>query len=310
MSDAPAATAYGKLILLGEHAVVYGSPALVLGVDLRCDATVEVGGNGRYLRLLDRHCDAASPDELARAFSALLDEGGAPENLTVHVSGDLPPGVGLGFSAAAAVAAARAVGALVGDASDEAVRARATAWERVFHGNPSGVDVAAAMHGGCTRFQRVGGDVEVRRVPVAKPLSLCVGLTGTRSSTKEMVEGLAALRERRMDMVDRSVEGIAALVENAVTAVREGDLVALGELMQMNQMLLGGLMLSNAALEKMVSLAKEAGALGAKLTGAGGGGAMVALLGSGDGTKDVAERVIAAWRGAGFDGFATQLGGG
>ncbi len=307
------ATAFGKLILLGEHAVVYGSPALVLGVELRCDATLERGGSGQHLRLLDRQCNAADDDALSRAFSALLQAGGAPDGLTVTVTGNLPPGVGLGFSAAAAVATARAVGALVGDVSEQAVRRRATAWECVFHGNPSGVDVAAAMFGGCTRFlreQRSSADAppQLRRVPVRLPLSLCVGLTGTRSSTKTMVEGLAALHERKTEMVDRSVEAIATLVDNAATAVEEGNLGALGELMDMNQMLLAGLMLSTSAIERMLVAAREAGALGAKLTGAGGGGAVVALTGSGPGASAVAERVIEAWKELGFAGFMTQLG--
>lgn len=300
-----AATAFGKLILLGEHAVVYGAPALVLGIDLRCDAAAEEGGDGRRLLLLDRVCEAASEDELARAFSALLDEGGAPADLTVRVTGDLPPGVGLGFSAAAAVAAARAVGSVVGDTDPEAIRRRATAWECVFHGNPSGVDVAAAMHGGCTRFQRIDGAVNVRRIRVHTPLSLCVGLTGTRSSTKEMVEGLADLRARKTEMVDRSVDGIATVVENGITAVEDGNLKALGELMDMNQMLLAGLMLSTETIERMVDVARTAGALGAKLTGAGGGGAVVALAE----TSAAAEAIVAAWHAAGFDGFATKLGG-
>ncbi len=310
MSHPPTeATAFGKLILLGEHAVVYGAPALVLGVDLRCDARAEVGGEGRQLKLLSRHCDAADDDELSRAFAALLEEGGAPDDITVTVSGDLPPGVGLGFSAAAAVAAAHAVGGVVGDRSDDAVRKRATAWERVFHGNPSGVDVAAAMHGGCTRFSRDGdGNVTVSRVHVKEPLTLCVGLTGTRSSTKTMVEGLADLRERNTAMVDKSIEAIATLVENAIGAVSDGNMVALGELMNLNQMLLAGLMLSNDDIEKMVSAAREAGALGAKLTGAGGGGAVVALAGTGQEAEATAERVVGAWKAIGFDGFATRLG--
>lgn len=301
-------TAFGKLILLGEHAVVYGAPALVFGVDLRCEASVVPGKSGRHLVLLDQRCDATGADELARAFSALLDEGGAPADLTVEIRGDLPPGVGLGFSAAAAVAAARAVGALVGDAGDDAVRARAMAWERVFHGNPSGVDVAAAMSGGCTRFVRSeGGAIEVRRVAIGAHLCLCVGLTGTRSSTRAMVEGLADLHRTQRDMVERSIRGITALVDNAVSAVEAGDCAALGELMNMNQMILAGLMLSTSTIEELVSIARDTGALGAKLTGAGGGGAVVALAGTGAEGDAVAARIVDAWKAAGFSGFATRL---
>jgi mevalonate kinase len=294
--------ACGKLILLGEHAVVYGVPALVLGIGLGVTARAREA-DGRSLELLGRGCDPE--EETGRAFAALLDEGGAPTarpNLEVRVEGDLPPGVGLGFSAAAAVAIARAVEDLSSSSTDDRVRARATAWERVFHGNPSGVDVAAAMHGGCIRFARVDG---IRRVDVRVPLTLCVGLTGTRSSTREMVEGVARLSETNPELHRRSLEGIRSLVENAISAVEAGDVTALGELMNLNQMLLAGLMLSNETIEELCRTAREAGALGAKLTGAGGGGAVVAVCKD----RQVGEGVVGAWRDAGYQGFVTELGG-
>lgn len=303
MSKEGSGHACGKMILLGEHAVVYGVPALVLGIGLGVSARARLAGmkgDGRRLRLLGRLCE---PDEeTGRAFAALLDEGGAPDNVEVRVEGDLPPGVGLGFSAAAAVAIARAVEDLSSSSSDDRVRARATAWERVFHGNPSGVDVAAAMHGGCIRFSRIDG---IRRVDVRVPLTLCVGLTGTRSSTREMVEGVARLSETNPELHRRSLEGIRSLVENAISAVEARDVTALGELMNLNQMLLAGLMLSNEPIEELCRTAREAGALGAKLTGAGGGGAVVAVCKD----RQVGEGVVGAWRDAGYQGFVTELGG-
>jgi mevalonate kinase len=302
--------AFGKLILLGEHAVVYGAPALAAGIALHCHATAEATASGRTLRLHDQTCAAdAAGDDLAKAFEALLAERPAPGHVAITVGGDLPAGVGLGFSATAAVAIARAVGALAGDAGDDAVRARAMAWERVFHGNPSGVDVAAAMRGGVTRFQRhEGRDPEIRAIEVGAPFSLCVGLTGTRSSTRDMVSGLAALGRAQPELLRRSVDGIAVVVDNGVTAVEKGDARALGELMDMNQMLLAGLMLSTEALELLCQSAREAGALGAKLTGSGGGGAMVALAGVGEEGDRAGERILAAWRGHGYQGFSTRLG--
>jgi mevalonate kinase len=292
--------ARGKLILLGEHVVVHGAPALVAGIALEVRAHARTAGAGRSLQLYDVRTRAGDDDELARAFAALLEEGGAPSDLEVRLEGELLPGVGLGFSAAAAVAIARAVEDLAGRRDGERVRARAMAWERVFHGNPSGVDVAAAMRGGATRFTRAEG---ARSVRVAAPLWLAVGLTGTRSSTREMVEGVAEIGRQKPELLERSVEGVAALVENAVGAVEAGDVRALGDLMNLNQMILAGLMLSTAALEELCATAREAGALGAKLTGAGGGGAMVAL-GPDRATLD---RIVFAWGERGYQGFATGV---
>jgi mevalonate kinase len=301
--------AYGKLILLGEHAVVYGVPALVAGVGMQLVADAEVvEASGCELALLSRRCraDAGAADELARAFAALLDEGGAPDSLRVQVSGELPPGVGLGFSAAAAVAIARAVEGLGSERVDvEAVRARAMAWEGVYHGNPSGVDVAAAIHGGCLRFVRGVGVTPVR---VGAPLTLAVGLTGTRSSTKEMVAGVARLRDVQAEVFDKSLEGIRSLVERGIGAVEDGDVRALGELMDMNQMILAGMLLSTDALEELCDSARKAGALGAKLTGAGGGGAMVALAGTGPEADEVAAAIVRAYEALGYQGFACVVG--
>jgi mevalonate kinase len=294
--------ACGKLILFGEHAVVHGTAAIVLGIDRGVSAEARVAGDGRVLSLLGKRCDAADGDEHARAFRALLDEGGAPPALRVALSGELPPGVGLGFSAAAAVAIARSVEALTGGGADEPVRARAMAWEGVYHGNPSGVDVAAAMHGGCTRFTRA----DRRSIPLAvgTPLPLAVGLTGTRSSTRTMVEGVAALGEREPEVFARSIEGIPTIVENATSALAHGELHAIGELMDLNQMLLAGLHVSSDTIEALCALARDAGALGAKLTGAGGGGAVVALASD----PGAAAEVVAAWRARGYEGFTTELG--
>jgi mevalonate kinase len=301
--------AFGKLILLGEHAVVYGAPALVAGIDRGVRAVAAIGGRGRTLSLLGApQVDVGADEPLGRAFSALLEAGGAPENLAIRIEGDLPAGVGLGFSAAAAVAIARAVEALredEGEAGREGrVHDRAMAWERVFHGNPSGVDVAAAMHGGCLRFSRQEGS---RPLEVGAPLRLCVGLSGTTGSTHAMVAGVASLREKNRDLVDRSVDALASCVDSAIAAIAAGQAQALGELMNLGQMLLAGLMVSTEELETLCATAREAGALGAKLTGAGGGGAVVALAGSGRGAEAVGEAIVAAWGEQGYQGFQTLL---
>ncbi|WP_437554922.1 mevalonate kinase [Sorangium sp. So ce367] len=316
--------ASGKVILLGEHAVVYGAPALAAGIErgararaIRCSGASALLLGGRELRA------APAEEDVARAFAALL--GALPDvgPVRVEAESDLPPGGGLGSSAALGVAIARSVAALTrapaaaartaseSAADAAAVTAAAAAWERVFHGNPSGIDTTAAARGGCFRFTRAHGATSVAP---RDDLWLCVGSTGVSSSTRSMVELVARLFERKPTLAATSIAGITALVENAALAIEAGDAVALGRLMDLNQMLLAGMFVSTEAIEALCKLAREAGALGAKLTGAGGGGSVIALLPPpppGDGgaaaSNSAADRVLAAWRDAGYSGFVTRV---
>lgn len=300
------AHACGKLILLGEHAVVYGSAALACGIDRGLTARCSPArSGGTTLRLLEECRSPNDDDLLASAFAALLAAGsGRPASpVELIVSGSLPPGMNLGFSAAAAVALATVIESLGASADEQAVRARADAWERVFHGNPSGIDVAAAMHGGVVRFRR--GE-PVRSMRSLRPLLFCVGLSGTKPGpTKAMVEQVASLRSTRPSAFSAGLERIAAIVADAENALDAGDLDELGRLMNRNHDVLSDWSLSTARLDALCHAARGAGALGAKLTGAGGGGAMVALAGAADEPRgrETSREVIDAFRREGCDGF-------
>jgi mevalonate kinase len=297
--------ACGKVILLGEHAVVYGVPALAVGIDRGARARAAPLDRGPS-RLLVRGWNISVREDdtghdLARAFRSLLDAircdvpALAPQS--VDVEADLPPGGGLGCSAALGVAIARAVDP---SSTSDQVQSRAMAWEKVFHGNPSGVDAAVCARGGCSLFRKGEGLEPVR---VRGALHLCIGSTGLASSTKSMVEAVARLKARRPEVVDKSFEGVRSLVSNARLAIEAGDRFALGRLMDLNQMLLGGLFVSTPEIERMCALARDAGALGAKLTGAGGGGSVVALVPS----SAVSDSVLAVWKSDGFEGFAASV---
>ena len=291
------AQAHGKLILLGEHAVVYGVPAIAVGISAGVSAQA-FPAEASSLSLGELRASAAEDNELGRAFSALLSALRSPP-VRVEVTLGMPVGSGLGASAAIGVAIAKSVLEVLAAPEDEGrVLEAAAAWENVFHGSASGIDAAAAFHGGCLWFEKAAG---ARSLPLGAELSLCVALAGPPASTRLMVESVAKLRARRPELVDKSLAGIRSLVENARLALAAGDVHALGKLMDLNQMILSGLFVSTDGIESACEAARSAGALGAKLTGAGGGGAVVALV---DGRP---EPVLEAFRALGLSCFPARV---
>jgi mevalonate kinase len=298
------------VILLGEHAVVYGAPALVVGIDrgARARASSMMPGNGEpaVSELVLGDTIRVTPEEssdVARAFGALLDACNITSPVRVDVTTDLPAAAGLGCSAALGVAIVRALDAWQNrpPAPPNETIERALSWEKIFHGNPSGIDATAAARGGCLFYQRLDAGPSIKEIRLGGRLSLAVGHTGIASSTRAMVDLVAKLRERKKDLVTQSFEGISSLVNNARLALEAHDTVGLGRLMDLNQMILSGLMLSTEEIETMCRLARESGALGAKLTGSGGGGCVVALAG-----EDAAP-ILATWEKAGFRCFSTTV---
>ncbi|MCB9687129.1 MAG: mevalonate kinase [Alphaproteobacteria bacterium] len=253
---------HGKLVLCGEHAVVHGYPAIAFAVD-----------RGTSVTLTERPgpTELASPhtdDRVLDALRAVL----PAEGYAVGVDTDLPVGRGMGSSAALAVAVVRARAALAGEELDpDEVYERAMPLERVFHGNPSGIDVAVSARGGCLWFQRT--PTGPARTPLAPgPWRVVVLDSGEAGNTAELVAGVASRRPG----IDPVLARIGALVEQA--PAHFGDPAALGALLDENHALLREIGVSNDRLDGLVALAKGAGAYGAKLAGAGGGGVVLALV--------------------------------
>lgn len=283
--------ASGKVILLGEHAVVYGSPAIAVALERGARAEARAAQRSCLTLGGETHSDGAAP-EVARAFGALLAELGA-QNIEAEAHLDIPAGAGLGASAALGVALCRAVLAAVAPGSTAgSVTRAALMWENVFHGNASGIDTAAAEHGGCIWFTRASGAARLR---AGAPLRIAVAVVEPGASTRAMVEGVSARRKADPEGVDRRMRSIAELVERGREALAAGHISSLGPLMNDNHALLRELGVSTPGLDLACQSALAAGAIGAKLTGAGGGGAAIALV-----DDDSVDSVRSAWADHGF----------
>jgi len=297
--------AYGKVILLGEHAVVHGQPALAAAIDRGVaargrpletaegrDDRLSVAPWGVDLRVGPTAPEPSADAALARAFAAILDGFGERRpRVAVDATVGIPGGAGLGCSAALGVAVLGAVEAALDRPSTAADRAtRSLVWERVFHGNPSGVDNAAAAMGGVIWFRR--GQPPTRFDP-ARRLSIVVAHSGDAASTKRMVDGVAArLEGDGADDARRAVERLGALATGGRGDLEDGDLPRFGARLDEAHGHLRFLGVSTPRLDELCEAARGAGALGAKLTGAGGGGCMLALAPDPAAADRIRERLV------------------
>ncbi len=294
------ATSFAKVILFGEHAVVHGRVAVAAALDRGARGVAQKSDVATLtLRPFERVVRADDDDDIARGFAAVLATLGVPPH-EVTVDVDVPGGAGLGCSAAIGVAIARAIGEASGTPlDDDTAAAAANAWERIFHGNPSGVDVAVASRGGVIVFRK--GEPPRRIVP-AGVLELAVAYTGEPSSTRQMVDAVARQLARRPTVVERTFDGIETLALKGAGAIETGRMWEIGQLMDLNHALLASLMVSTEALERVCNVARGAGAVGAKLTGGGGGGCAIALA------PGKVDAVLEAWRSIGIEGFSARIG--
>lgn len=266
---------HGKIILLGEHAVVHGRPALAAGLPQGVDIRLLGAGPG------ERRVPAGVDARLEEVLRLAARLGGLPDELglALQIEGDLPIAVGLGSSAALAVALVRALAAGSSEALDDTqVAARANQIEAIFHGRPSGIDVTTAARGGVLHF-RMGPPLEHRMLALGRSLDFLLIDTGTQHSTATTVGSLAERAAASPATHAPLFDAIGTLAEFAEICLLRGEVHGLGEAMTMNHGLLRTLGVSTEELDAAVAAALACGALGAKLTGAGGGGVVLALLG-------------------------------
>jgi hydroxymethylglutaryl-CoA reductase len=239
---------------------------------------------------------------LHRALDLVLTRMGVRDRaMRIEVFPQVPRAMGLGGSAAVAVAVIRAVARHFKiESPDPDTNALAFECERLSHQRPSGVDNTVATFGQMIVFKR-GDPPSMEPLATPKPIPLVIGLTGVESLTAVTVNRVYKAWQRNHALYDRIFQEIDSLTNQAIAAIKAYDLEQLGELMNINQGLLNALQVSSWELEELIQIARDNGALGAKLTGGGGGGAMIALC------PQDPERVVEAMQKAGYQAMQTEI---
>ena len=309
--DEPRSSACGKAILLGEHAVVYGRHAVAVPIPLAVEARVVDAADGVQLLIprwgVEQRVPAVGehPAGVAGILALLLERLDlAGRAMTIEVFPNVPRAVGLGGSSALAVSVIRALDSHFRLGLDaKAINDFAFACEQAAHGTASGVDNTLATYGTPLLFRAAGshGEASFREIELAAPLPLVIGLSGKESLTAASVARVGAAWQRNKPRYEAVFDQIDALARHAADAVRDGQLAELGELMNLCHGFLNALQVSTRELETLVDVARSHGAIGAKLTGGGGGGSIVALCPQG--TDGVAKAI----RDAGFEALTFEV---
>ena len=294
-------SAPGKVILFGEHAVVYGCAAIAVPVaQVRASVTIEQSPAGSGLTIIASDlgksiCLATAPDDdpLAAAARLALAHLSAPEpDATLTIRSTIPIASGMGSGAAVSTALVRGLAGFLGHSVDPAeISALVFEVEKMHHGTPSGIDNTVVAYEQPIYFVR-GRPVE--RLAVGEPFTLLIADTGDPSPTGKVVKQVRRGWKREPAHYDALFDQIGDIADEARRAIESGDIDALGPLMDDNHKMLIELGVSSPKLDDLVETARLTGAMGAKLSGAGQGGNMIALV-----EDDFAEKVAEALREAG-----------
>jgi len=262
------ASAPGKVILFGEHFVVYDKPAIVSAIGLR--AYVEAVKSDRGIIL-----DGWSGENPAvKASAYVTDQLGYSGGLTLRIRSSIPQSVGLGSSASVSVASAAATSLLLKGKLDlELIRRAAHLGESLVHYRPSGIDTTIATYGGGGIYTRSEG---FRSMSLNLDEILIIN-TGKARRTGDLVRRVKEFRDAHGEEFEKILEDAEGIIWEAVDALKARDLELIGSLMLRNQELLRRVGVSSKEIEEVIELCMRFGALGAKLTGAGGGGCVIAV---------------------------------
>jgi mevalonate kinase len=323
------ASAPAKVILFGEHFVVYGSPAILAAINkrisvdartiihdenkivIRSDIGVagEYRNNGEFNALEGGSKAKAVLDPLYGAIRQVLlmrnkKKKKKKKNIGIEIgiSSRVPPGIGLGSSAASCVATVAAVDSLFQkNPSRQKVCKLAIESERLIHKRTSGADCYVSTFGGLMQYY--GKSKSFKNIETKRSLSLVVASTGIKHSTSDLVAGVKRFKDTNRILFESLSKQASDICLQACTAIESGKCDKIGELMNENQIILQQIGISHHKVRDIIDICSKAGAMGAKITGAGGGGAVIALAASKQESTKIASHVKAA----GYQSFEVEI---
>ncbi len=295
-ADAASGVASGKVILLGEHAAVYDKHVLALPIEAAITARVAERTAGVKISIpewdVQQEWLPGQPlrSSAAAIVSLIMEKFGVGSlGFDLYIHSRIPAAMGLGSSAALAVAVIRAFDNLLRrKMSDVEVDKLAFECERLAHGTPSGIDNNIATYGEPVLYSK-GSRTRTKPMALAETPPLVVAASGIKGNTKDMVAGVRFRYERNRELYGTIFDEIDEISVAGSVALRECDYEQLGSLMNVCQGFLNAIEVSTPELEKMIDIARKCGAIGAKLTGAGGGGSIVALC---PGKENIVSRAL------------------
>lgn len=305
---------YGKTILFGEHFVVYELAAIASALGSYTIANVKVV-EGKGWTVDDQR--PATPGykkkkfkEATQSISNVIEYLGVDvvtQKLEISFAGDLFAASGVGASAAQCTSLARALNDTFNlNLDDEKINKAAYEGEKAYHGTPSGIDNTASTYGGLIWFVKnlSGGKNTMELLQSPKKMPLVIGNTGITASTTEVVADVRRLKEENPQKFEKIFNEYKNLAVEAKKALLEGDIKSVAELMNQNHKLLQQITVSGEENDKLVEIALKNGAIGAKMTGTGRGGLVIALTEN----EDIQEKVAKAIEKEGYDAWKTMIG--
>ena len=301
------ASAPGKVILFGEHFVVYGVKAILCSIDKRVTVTAEktnerkISINSKIGKLdLEPDKSIFEINSPLKPFYYLANKAIKNENSGIHIKIDseIPLGAGLGSSSACCVAGAAAIFKLFGEISKEKILEYAIEAERTIFENTSGADCTVCTYGGIMEYDKNNGFKKIEDEP---NFQLVIANSNIEHSTQSMVSNVKEFENKNKEKFSELSELESKLVEDILKLVKENKIDEIGEKINQNQKYLETIGISNNELTKMIKIGQES-SFGAKITGSGGGGCIFALT-----NESNLEKVLKKFKDSNYECFSSKI---